>query len=166
MARHVLLMLSSDQPPHPIEEMRWHARECERGGATALVTTRVLAGLTPGGSTVAFYGNAALGNRYLGCGTYLEYVSLGSPRGAELLAESPLYRKRGVPRGARALVLLRDVCVAQDSDSLVDLRGTIDSSGASNGRPLTLENIPQGAARIQVYFTGPGCPCKSHGGAT
>ena len=74
MIRNVLLMLSSDQPPHPDEEIAWHAAECARAGATALVTTRVLTGLVPGRSAVAFYGNAALGNRYLGRAISQEYV--------------------------------------------------------------------------------------------
>src|SRR5215208_475762 len=55
MTRNVLLMFSTDQPPDPVAEMRWHAERCAKDGATAVVTTRVLTGLTPGRSTVAFY---------------------------------------------------------------------------------------------------------------
>ncbi len=148
MTRDVLLMLSSDQPPPPEEEVAWHAEQCARGATTALVTTRRLTGLTPGRSVVAFYSNAALGNRYLGRGTYLETVPLASTRGAELLRESPLHRTRGVPAGATAFLVLRDVAVAEPGETLDALRGTIES----NDRPLALDNIPKGASRAQVYY--------------
>jgi hypothetical protein len=81
MIRNVLLMLSTDQPPDPVEEMQWHVRQCGRDGVTALATTRVLTGLTPGRSIVAFYGNQALANRYLGGGTFVEFVRFESDRG-------------------------------------------------------------------------------------
>jgi len=165
MIRHVLLMLSSAEPPPPEDEIRWHAAACQRDGSTALVTTRVLTKLTPGHSTVAFYGNADLNNDYLGCGTFLEYVPLDTHRGQEILAEHPLYLSRGIPRGARAFIILRDVCEARAGEDLESLNGAIDSSGWSDGLPLTLEHIPQGAARIQVYFSGTGCPCGAQRGA-
>ena len=151
MIRNVLLMLSSDEPPPPLEEIQWHAAECARGTPTALVTTRRLTGLTAGRSMVAFYGNAALGNRYLGRAVFLEYVRIDTPRGAELRRESPLYRNRGVPAGAKGFLILRDVREACAGEGLEVLGGTIESSG----RLLTLENIPRGASRIQVYYTGP-----------
>jgi hypothetical protein len=56
MTRNVLLMFSTDQPPDPVEELRWHAPQCVVDDTTAVVTTRVLTGLTPDGSAVAFYG--------------------------------------------------------------------------------------------------------------
>jgi hypothetical protein len=80
MIRNVLLMLSTDQLPDPVEEIQWHERQCARDGVTAVATTRVLTGLTPERSTVAFYGNQALANRYLGRGTFVEYVPYESAR--------------------------------------------------------------------------------------
>lgn len=161
MSRNVLLMLSAEHPPPPLEEVRWHATQCADGSPTAVVTTRRLTGLVPGRSVVAFYGNAALDNRFLGCGTFLEYVPLGSAHGAELLRESPLYRSRGVPAGARAFLVLRDVREAADGEGLEALGGTIEASG----RPLTLDNIPKGASRVQVYFRGGSCPSRRPSGA-
>lgn len=141
-------MLSSDEPPDPLEEIRWHAAQCEAGGRTALITTRRLTGLSPGRSTVGFYGNAALDNRYLGRAVFHEYVGLDSPRGMALLWESPLYRQRGTPGGARAFLILDALREARDGENLEVLRGTIQASG----RKLTRENLPRGAARIQVYY--------------
>jgi hypothetical protein len=76
MTRDVLLMLSTDQPPDPVEKMRWHPGQCARDGATAVATTRVLTGLAPGRCTVAFYGSQALGNRTYGRGTFVEYIAI------------------------------------------------------------------------------------------
>lgn len=153
MIRNVLLMLSSDQPPHPEKEVAWHAAECAQRGETALLTTRRLTKLVPDRSEIAFYGDAKLGNRYLGRATFLEYVPLTSTRGATLLANSSLYRDRGMPRGARAFLILREVEAAAAGQGLEVLSGTIRSSGGTDGRPLALEHLPDGAARIQVYYT-------------
>lgn len=98
--RNVLLMLSASQPPDPIEEIRWHSNRCEADGATAVATTRALTGLTSGRSTVAFYGDQALDNRYLGRGTFVEYIRLNTDSGREIARESPLYRQRGMPGSA------------------------------------------------------------------
>jgi hypothetical protein len=152
VGRNVLLMLSSNQPPPPQEEVRWHAARCQSHGTTHLVTTRVLTAMVPCESIVAFYGNADLGNRYLGQGVYLDYVRLDTPKGQQLLQASALYSTRGIPEGARGLILLRDVREAEDCERLESLHGVITSRGASDGLPLTLSNIPNTAARLQVYY--------------
>lgn len=149
MPRHVLLMLSTKQPPDPQKELKWHADECARGGATAVITTRRPTRLTPGRSVVAFYGNVDLENRYLGRGTFVEYVPIGDLRARELLRDTPIYHTRGTPRGAQGFIVLRDVQLARPGEDLTALGGTIERSGL----PLTLENVPRGAARVQVYFT-------------
>jgi hypothetical protein len=148
MPRNVLLMLSTDQPPYPTEEIRYHAVQSAEGKTTALVTTRRFSGLTPGRSVLAFYSNAALGNRYLGRAIYREYVGLETPRGRELLREHKYYGSRGIPEGARGFLVLSDVQEARVGEELESLNGTIEASGL----PLTLENLPRSAARIQVYF--------------
>ena len=148
MTRNVLLMLSTDQPPDPVEEMRWHAKQCATDGTTAVATTRVLTGLTPGRSTVAFYGSQALDNRYLGRGTFVEYIPLDSERGREIARESPLYRQRGMPGSARGFVLIRDLRLAGADEDLYSLGGTIEASG----RTLTLEALPAGPSRAQIYY--------------
>lgn len=148
MTRNVLLMFSTDQPPDPVEEMRWQAKQCAADGTTAIVTTRVLTGLTPGRSTVAFYGNQALGNRYLGRGTFVEYIPLDTDRGREIARESPLYRQRGMPGSARGFVLIRDLQLAGAGEDISSLGGKIEASG----RSLTLEALPAGRARAQVYY--------------
>jgi hypothetical protein len=148
MTRNVLLMFSTDQPPDPVEEMQWHARQCAADGTTAVVTTRVLRDLTPGRSTVAFYGSQALDNRYLGRGTFLEYIPLDSERGREIARESPLYRQRGMPGSARGFVLLRNLQLASEGEELSSLGGRIEASG----RALARETLPAGPSRAQVYY--------------
>ena len=148
MTRNVLLMFSTDQPPDPVQELQWHAERCAKDGATAVVTTRVLTGLAPGRSTVAFYGDQALGNRYLGRGTFVEYIALDTERGREIARESPLYRERGMPGSARGFVLLRDLKLAREGQDLSVLGGRIEASG----RALGLDSLPAGPARAQVYY--------------
>jgi hypothetical protein len=148
MTRNVLLMFSTDQPPDPVEEMRWHAKQCAADGFTAVVTTRVLRGLTPGRSTVAFYGSQELDNRYLGRSTFVEYVPLDTERGREIARESPLYRQRGMPGSARGFVLVKDFRLAGKGEDLSSLDGKIEASG----RTLAREALPPGPARAQVYY--------------
>jgi hypothetical protein len=148
MTRNVLLMFSTDQPPDPVEELRWHAQQCAVDGTTAVVTTRVLTGLTPDRSTVAFYGSQALGNDLLARGTFVEYIPLGTDRGPEIARESPLYRRRGMPASARGFVLVKDLRLATEGEDLSSLSGRIEASG----RTLTREALPAGRARAQVYY--------------
>ena len=148
MTRNVLLMFSTDQPPDPVEEMRWHAKQCAADGTTAIVTTRILKGLTPERSTVAFYGNQALENQYLGRGTFVEYIPLQTERGREIARQSPLYRQRGMPGSARGFVLVRDFQLARHGEDLSALGGKIEASG----RTLTREALPPGRSRAQVYY--------------
>jgi hypothetical protein len=105
-----------------------------------VVTTRVLRGLTPGRSTVAFYGNQELDNRYLGRSTFVEYVPLDTERGREIARESPLYRQRGMPGSARGFVLVKDFRLAGQGEDLSSLDGKIEASG----RTLAREALPQG----------------------
>jgi hypothetical protein len=148
MTRNVLLMFSTDQPPDPVEEMRWHAKQCAVDGTTAIVTTRVLKGLTPHQSTVAFYGNQALDNRYLGRGTFVEYIPLAGERGREIARESPLYRQRGMPGSAAGFILVKDLRLPREGEDLSSLGGKIEASG----RTLSREALPAGPARAQVYY--------------
>ena len=148
MTRNVLLMLSTHQPPDPVEEMRWHAEQCARDGATAVATTRVLTRLAPGRSTVAFYGSQALGNRYLGRGKFVEYIAIDTERGREIARESPLYKRRGMPASARGFVLIADLQLADEGEDLSSLGGKIEATG----RALTLEALPTGPSRAQVYY--------------
>jgi hypothetical protein len=146
MTRNVLLMLSTDQPPDPVEEMRWHAERCARDGATAVATTRVLTRLAPGRS--AFYGSHALGNRYLARATFVEYIPIDTERGRELARESPLYKQRGMPACARGFALISDLQLADEGEDLSSLGGKIEATG----RPLSLEALPAGPSRAQVYY--------------
>jgi hypothetical protein len=148
MTRNVLLMFSTDQPPDPVEEMRWHAKQCAADGTTAVVTRRVLNGLTADRSSVAFYGNQALDNRYLGRGTFVEYIPLGTDRGREIARESPLYGQRGMPGSARGFMLVKELHLATEGEDLSSLGGKIEASG----RTLTREALPAGRSRAQVYY--------------
>src|SRR3954470_23095796 len=99
MIRDVLLMLSTDEPPDPLQEIRWHAERSANGEKTAMPTTRILSNMTSGKSVVAFYGNGTLGNRLLGYGTFAGYKRLTSERGKQLLAGSDLYKTANHPKG-------------------------------------------------------------------
>lgn len=149
--RNVLLMLSSAQPPHPETEVASLASRSRNGSPVAMVTTRKLVGLVPGESAVAFYGDAALDNRFLGCGVYVRLTSIDAPVGRSVRSEDELYGAHGIPAGAKGLVILSDVRVAANGELLESLGGTIEASGA----PLALENLPKGPARIQVYYSTP-----------
>jgi hypothetical protein len=151
MVRDLLLMLSTRQPPDPTKEVRFHADYCAAtGSATAMATTRVLNGLTPGRSMVAFYGNAALRNRLLGFGIFDGYDRLGdgSSRGDSLLRESQLYKPGVHPPGLKGIIELRDVHVSAADDEIDSLCGA-----PTSGLQLTVDNLPLGPARLLVYFS-------------
>jgi hypothetical protein len=89
-----------------------------------------------------------LGNRYLGRGRFVEYIPLDTERGREIARESPLYKQRGMPGFARGFVLIRDLQLAGQGEELSTLGGTIEASG----RALTLDTLPAGRSRAQVYY--------------
>jgi hypothetical protein len=149
MVRDALLMLSTDQPPDPLEEIRWHAEHSANGEKTAMVTTRVLSGMTRGKSIVAFYGNAALTNRLLGYGTFAGYARLTTQRGRELFAASELYKGANHPKGLKGVIELTDVRLAGAADTVDLLNGII----AGGFVPLSLATIPEGPARLLIYFS-------------
>jgi hypothetical protein len=149
MVRDVLLMLSTDQPPHPLEEIRWHAEHSANGEKTAMPTTRILTGMTRGQSIVAFYGNAALGNRLLGYGTFAGYARLTTQRGKQLLAPSELYKAANHPKGIKGVIELSDVRPAGATDTVDLLNGTLYGGFV----PLSLATIPDGQARLLIYFS-------------
>jgi hypothetical protein len=142
-------MLSTDQPPDPLEEIRWHAEHSANGGKTAMPTTRILSGMTRGQSIVAFYGNAALGNRLLGYGTFAGYAKLTTQRGKQLLAGSELYTNGNHPKGIKGVIELSDVRLASPADTVDSLKGIVDGAFV----PLSLATIPEGPARLQIYFS-------------
>lgn len=141
-------MLSTDQPPHPEEEMRWHAEECARRGRTVVATTRLLSGLKRGESIVAFYGNAAMANRFLGQGLFAGFARADQPRGQKLLASMTLYSNGNRPEGIQGAIELTDVRLAERSEALESLGATLEGSGL----PLALANLPDGPSRACVYF--------------
>ncbi len=145
---NVLLMLATTHPPHPTLEMRYHAATAQKDGITYLITTRQLADLIKGKSVVAFYGNNALDNAYLGCGCYEDYIALGSDRGKEILAGHPLYQTHGVPKNVCAFIALSHVCLREDGQTLDTLEGEM----RRGHERLTLYALPEGPARIQVYY--------------
>ena len=112
-------------------------------------TTRVLSGMTRGQSIVAFYGNAALGNRLLGYGTFAGYARLTSQRGKQLLAASELYKGANHPKGIKGVIELTDVHLAGAEDSVDLLNGIFYGSSTA----LSLSTIPKGPARLLIYFS-------------
>jgi hypothetical protein len=149
MVRDVLLMLSTDQPPDPLEEIRWHAEHSVNGEKTAMATTRILSGMTRGQSLVAFYGNTTLANRLLGYGTFAGYAKLTTQRGKQLLAASELYKGANHPKGIKAVIELTDVHLAGPTDTLDLLKGTLYGGFV----PLSLATIPEGQARLIIYYS-------------
>src|SRR5262249_13640018 len=130
----------------------WHAARCRSHGSTYLITTRDLTELVHGDSIVAFYGDAALANRFLGQGVFLDYVDLDTPQGQQLLKSSPLYSTAGIPDRSQGFIRLRDVRESQSGEGLESLHGIITSSGESDGLPLVLANIPNAPSRVQVNY--------------
>jgi hypothetical protein len=116
-----------------------------------MATTRQFRQLAPGQSTVAFYADAASGNKLLGVGRYVGFESLRGKKGQELYSTSELYRSGAHPPGIRGMLLLRDVREAAPGSTVSDLRGIITSSG----KALAQENLPEGAARLLMYFHRP-----------
>lgn len=150
MTLNALLLLSSAQLPHPVEEIAWHADFCARTGRpSAVATTRLLTGLTLGRSVVAFYGDTKLGNHLLGYGAFAGYERAGTPRGDRLLGEVPLYAGGHRPAGVKGVVMLDAVQAARRGAEIEVLGGTVRATGL----PLTRAHLPVGPARILVYFT-------------
>jgi hypothetical protein len=116
-----------------------------------MATTRQFRQLAPGQSTVAFYADASSDNRLLGVGRYVGYESLRGKRGQELYSTSELYRGGMHPSGIRGMLLLADVRQAAPGSTVSDLNGIITSSR----KPLAPENLPEGAARLLIYFHRP-----------
>jgi len=135
MARNVLLMLSSAAPPPPVQEVQWHTAHCGAHGTTDIITTHVLTGMTTGQSVVAFYGDAALANDYLGKGVFLDYIPLNTPQGQQLLQAHPLYAPNNYPDTAQGFVRLRDFQPAQPGEDVTSLNGIIGRVRA--GLPLS-----------------------------
>jgi hypothetical protein len=163
-----LLMLSSRQPPHPEDEMKWHDKHCRETGETWIATTRLLSReLQKGESIIAFYGDSELNNQYLGKGIYIGYEEISRPS-AERHRNSDLYSKYGLPSTTRGFIGLKNVEVADrlkegggagvKEQSIKVLDGWMrESAKARRTRndddyKLLPENLPPSAARIQVYY--------------
>lgn len=145
-----LLMLSSNEPPDPVTEVEWHAeRWAQEKTPTFVATTRQIKG-RPGVSEIHFYGDADLANGYLGGGIFHSYIPLSSPRGQEIFSTSRLYKEYGCPAATRGFIGVTEFKLGLGK-SIEDLKATM----RSNGKPLTLKNLPPSAARIQIYFLRP-----------
>jgi hypothetical protein len=155
VVKNVLLMFSSDEPPPPLVEVEWHVEHCQTAGHSWVVTTRVLTGMTPGKSQVAFYGDAHLGNVLLGTAVFLEYLRLGEPRAEEILAGMAIYTEHDIPDGAEGLIYVRDMAQAAPGAQIDSLGGIIVSRGRRNGQRLGLATLPASASRLQVYYRLP-----------
>ena len=142
-------MLSTGQPPHPVSEVDWHANQwATTGEATSFATTYLLSGLKRGQSIVAFYGSADLDNCLLGLGVFAGFERVDSDTGKKLKASISLYAESGLPRGTKGFVKVRDFNAMKPSKSIDSLAGFIEASRL----PLTLENLPVGPARAQIYY--------------
>jgi hypothetical protein len=140
-------MLSTAQCPHPVEEIRWHVAQCNAHRSTRMPTTKVITGLRPGESTVAFYADASLDNRLLGWGTF-EGFTKGTEKAVEQIDEIPLYAAGNHPPNPKGILHLSNMQeAAQESE--VDV---LDGEMTANQLPLTRSNLPAGPARGLVYY--------------
>lgn len=144
----MLLMLSTSQPPDPRDEIAWHARRwLETGEPTPVAITHPPSGLRRGHSIVAFYGSADLDNSLLGHGIFAGYERKETDTGKTLTASIPLYAASNLPTSTKGFVKLTGVAAAEASASIDSLGGFIEATGFA----LTVENLPTGPARAQVY---------------
>jgi len=121
------------------------------GGEKAIfATTRILSGMTPGKSIVAFYGDAKLANQLLSVGIFAGYARVETPRGEGWLAGCSLYNEGNRPRGIKGLIALMDFQVVARGQAIDSLGGTIEGTNL----PLRANALPPGPARTQVYFVG------------
>lgn len=160
MALNALLMLSTEQLPHPVDEINWHVAKCESEGWTEMVAMRVLTRLTPGSSMVAFYGDAALDNRLLGWATFESFRKV-DPDGDDA-ERIELYAGGNHPPSVKGIPRLTDMRSAAAGTTLEALGGQL----ASNGLALTRENLPNSPARGLVYYRAtamPNLPAASGG---
>lgn len=161
---NVLLMLSSKVKPHPTkEEIPFHVKECQDSGATYVITTKVLSEITSGKgkldfpmtsgqSIVAFYGDANLGNVLLAQGVFVAYFRLDSPDGKNIFRNHGLYTVKNIPKEPKGFIEVRDLSQASPGTRIDTLSGIIASTGQPNGLVLTLDNLPDGAARLKVHY--------------
>ncbi len=122
--KHLLLMLATSQPPHPVEEIDWHEQRCALTGKLLSLRPMLFGRLTRGESIIAFYGDSTLNNRYLGRALFAGSARINEPRGRELLAGIPLYANGNRPSGAKTVIDLTDVRVAKDGEQLEDLKAS------------------------------------------
>lgn len=155
MALNVLLMLSSRQPPQPEMEIRHHAEACARGESPVyLATTRVLSELVQGESAVAAWADSGLKNRFLGVGRFEGYLPISSSRAADILKFHPLYSEAGVPSSIRGFVVLSEVRLPVEGETLDTFGSTVGGllRAGDGTKKLSIANIPSGPARTAVYF--------------
>ena len=148
---NVLLLLSSEQKPEPIEQIDVLEQESNKNpdGVTHFVTTRRCAeSLTPGESTVAFFGDHAEKYKLLGKAIFLGWFEKESEEWNEVLHNHPLYRRGNIPDTATLLLKLKDVCRISDGE-IEDLNGVLD-----DGSSLTFLEVRRiGEYRKDVFGT-------------
>lgn len=143
-----LLMVSTKQPPDPVYEIGQLVHQSASGGDPVFfITTRLIKGLWPGSSRISFYADARLGNVYLGQGVFESFILLNTPRGLEILNNSKLYRTHGTPTRSVGFVELTNVRKEGGIITIDDLNGVM-----TNGKDLTLDNLPNSPARVQIYY--------------
>ena len=154
MPLNVLLMLSSRQAPDPMVEINYHAKEWACGGALAFIaTTRVLSGLIPGESAVAFYGDSRMGNEFLGVGQFEGFLPIESLRAAEIRTTHELYSKFGVPVGMRGFVMISRLRRPRRGETLDAFVSDYQALIRATDKELSTGNLPDGPSRTAVYFT-------------
>ena len=145
MAFNVLLMLSSNENPHPTdEEIPYHAGECQAGGTTFVITGKVLGVITPGKrrpafpmtsgeSVVAFYGDEPLGNALLAQGIFVSYIRFNSPQGQQLFQHHALYNVNNIPNNPKGFIEVQNLVATPAGTTIDALNGIIQSGGDIDG---------------------------------
>ena len=142
---NILLMLSTQEPPHPRDEVKWHDANCKETGHTYVITTRDLAGEEY--ETVAFFGDASLGNQVLATAHFEKFISVVGPEGAGIGAEHGLYRNGNAPRRSKGFIEVKDFQLAPENADLRSLKGEL-----TDGSELTVANLPGNQHRVEVIY--------------
>lgn len=131
LVHNVLLMLSSERQPSPLEEVRAHATVSAARGKTALLATSFddweEAALEPGESVVVVYGDSTgLDNRLLGWGRFVAaHPWTDELEGGTIYAglQKQKVKKKSVEY--RTFLEVRDFVVARSRDRLDDFHPSL-----------------------------------------
>jgi len=152
---NVLLLISKFNDPPPELEIAELAKQSQEEDPVYFVTTRTIKDLRQGASKVVWYAQKEDNHKIWGSGIYMDYIEFSDPFAQEILRESPkvdMYRKHGIPRGAKGLIEVSNVRVAKAGETVKDLRAIRIIKKSNERIPLSPETIPDGHPKLQIYW--------------